>query len=118
MFKAEAVLAEKIHYIFCSDEYLVGINNKFLKHNTLTDVITFPLSSSPVNAEIYISLERVKENAKIFDTKYETELLRVIIHGALHLCGYDDKRGNDKQIMRRKEEFYLNHFNVSREATY
>jgi len=84
----------------------------------LTDVITFPLSEvdAPVIAEIYISIDRIKENAKKFNTQYQTELLRVMIHGALHLCGYGDKKASEKSKMRKQENYYLEKFKVSREA--
>ncbi len=112
LFKAEEVSIERINYIFCSDRYLLKINEKYLKHITLTDVITFALSKSgePVFAEIYISIDRIKENAKTYKVKYQNELLRVMLHGALHLCGYKDKTKSDKQKMRAKEDYYLSQF--------
>jgi len=116
--KAEGFLIESITYVFCSDNYLLTMNRQFLKHDTFTDIITFPLSAKrdPIIAEIYISVERVKENAKTYSVSYQNELLRVIIHGALHLCGYADKTPTQKLAMRRRETYYLNKFNVSREA--
>ena len=118
LFKKEKIKLEKINYVFCSDEYLLKINQQYLRHETLTDIITFPLSETgkPVAAEIYISLPRIRENAKIFGTKYENELLRVMIHGALHLCGYKDKKKSEQLQMRAKENYYLSQFNVPREA--
>ncbi|MFM9635026.1 rRNA maturation RNase YbeY, partial [Streptomyces galilaeus] len=78
-----------IHYIFCSDAYLLAINQQFLNHDYYTDIISFDLSvSDKISAEIYISLERIKDNAQKMGVPYKKELLRVIIHGALHLCGY------------------------------
>jgi len=118
LFKREQVQFERINYIFCSDEYLLQINQQYLNHNTLTDIITFPLSEreAPVIGEIYISIDRIKENAKTYKVQYQSELLRVMIHGVLHLCGYKDKTKSDQQEMRDKENYYLNQFNVSREA--
>lgn len=118
LFKSEGKKLKKISYVFCSDNYLFILNQKYLRHETLTDVITFPLSEipKPIVAEIYISIERVKENAKMFHTQYQKELLRVMIHGALHLCGYTDKKDYEKIKIRKKENYYLNEFKVSREA--
>ena len=96
-------------YVFCSDEYLLSLNESFLNHNTYTDIITFNLSETPQEtiAEIYISIDRVKENAKIYKTAFANELERVIFHGALHLCGYKDKSKEDVLLMRTKENQYL-----------
>src|SRR5579872_1959241 len=81
-----------INYIFCSDKFLLGINQRFLSHNTLTDVITFDHSEGKsIGGEIYISLERVEENSSIFNSEFQDELRRVVIHGVLHLAGYNDK---------------------------
>jgi len=110
LFKKENTGLERLNYIFCSDEYLLKINKQYLNHDTLTDIITFPLSEkrSPVYGEVYLSVERIKENAKTFNTEYQNEILRVIIHGALHLCGYQDKTKQEKMQMREKENHYLN----------
>lgn len=118
LFNTEAVPVKRINYIFCSDSYLLAINKKFLKHNTFTDVITFSLSkvNEPVFGEVYISLETVNENAKTYKTQYENELLRVMIHGALHLCNYSDKDELLKAKMRKRENFYLSKYNVPRES--
>ncbi|MEP6685117.1 MAG: rRNA maturation RNase YbeY [Parafilimonas sp.] len=118
LFKAEHTKFEKINYVLCTDHYLLQLNKKYLNHETLTDVITFPLSEigEPMIAEIYISMERVKENAKKFKVQYQTELLRVMIHGALHLCGYADKKAFEREKMRQKEDNYLKKFKVPREA--
>lgn len=93
-------------YIFCSDEHLLQMNQQFLQHDTFTDIITFDLSEGDdvLTGEIYISVDRVKENAEKFDTSYKDELHRVIFHGALHLCGFKDKKTADKTIMRAKED--------------
>src|SRR6476659_5660942 len=93
IFNAEGVVLNELHYIFCSDSYLLDINSTFLNHHTYTDIITFRISepSEPVFSDIYISVERVKENAVTFKSSFTYELHRVIIHGVLHLCGYKDK---------------------------
>ena len=118
LFNEENTDLDKLTYIFCSDEYLLEINKNYLDHDTLTDVITFPLSEEgkPVYGEVYLSTDRVKENAKTFKVEYQNELLRVMIHGALHLCGYTDKTKASKLQMCEREDHYLNKFNVSREA--
>lgn len=99
----------EVSYIFCSDTYLLSINQQFLNHNTLTDIITFRLSEmgAPVEAEIYISLERVAENAQKFKSTMDTELHRVMIHGVLHLVGFKDKKPTEKVLMRKTEEACL-----------
>ena len=101
-----------IGYIFCSDEYLLRMNREFLAHDYLTDIITFPLSptNEPVEAEIYISIDRVKDNASELGQPYQSEILRVIFHGALHLCGYRDKMKSEIAVMRKKEDQYLRLF--------
>jgi rRNA maturation RNase YbeY len=100
---------EEIHYIFCSDDYLLEINQQHLQHDFYTDIITFGLSDpgQPINAEVYISIDRVRENARKFHTPVNQELHRVIFHGALHLCGYKDKRRKDQVLMREMEDKYL-----------
>ena len=110
-FKSEKKKLKKLNIIFCSDKFLLGINKKFLKHNFLTDIITFQYNQkkSPVEGEIYISIERVKSNAEQFKHSFTDELHRVLIHGALHLCGYKDKTLKDKSTIRKGEEFYLSH---------
>jgi probable rRNA maturation factor len=108
----------EINYIFCNDKYLLAINKSFLNHNTLTDIITFPVDAmeditaiksitKKINGEIYISIERVKENAKAYGTTFHIELCRVLIHGVLHLCGYGDKTPAQAKKMRAKEDYYL-----------
>jgi len=104
----EDKVAGEISYIFCSDEYLHKINLEHLQHDTLTDIITFNYCEDDlINSDIFISLDRVKENAGLFKTSFENELSRVMIHGILHLVGYDDKTDEDKVLMRSKEDFYL-----------
>jgi rRNA maturation RNase YbeY len=111
LFKREKKQAGEIQYIFCSDEYLLEMNRQFLQHDYFTDIITFDLSSSDViDAEIYISIDRVKDNAKSFGVSYNQEIKRVIIHGALHLCGYRDKTKGEITLMREKESEYLRIF--------
>ena len=114
IFLMENKILEKLTYIFCSDNYLLNINKKFLFHNTYTDIITFDLSENQgmIKGEIYISLDRVIENAGKYHTSKGDEFLRTIFHGALHLCGYKDKNDFEKKTMRSKEDFYLNMFHV------
>lgn len=98
----------EISYNFCSDDYLHDMNVKHLKHDTLTDIITFNLNEKKVIiGDIYISYDRVKENAKEMNLSLKIELSRVMIHGVLHLCGYKDKQKKDIIIMRQKEDYYL-----------
>lgn len=96
-------------YIFCTDEYLRQINIEFLDHKTYTDIITFNYNPSEkeIEGEIYISVDRVRENAKTFKTDFPTELNRVMIHGVLHLLGYNDKTKAEKEAMREKEDACL-----------
>ena len=97
-----------IIFVFCDDNYLHKINLEFLDHDTYTDIITFDYSAgNEVVSEIYISADRVAENAKKYNQTFENEIHRVMIHGVLHLCGYKDKLAEDKQIMRDKENHYL-----------
>ena len=97
-----------IIFVFCDDNYLHKINLEFLDHDTYTDIITFDYSiGNEVISEIYISVDRVSENAKKYSQTFENEMHRVMIHGVLHLCGYKDKLAEDKQIMRDKENHYL-----------
>ena len=108
--KAEGYLEGQIGYLFCNDEYLLQINQQFLNHDTLTDIVTFPLTDSKtkiVSGEIYISIERVRENANKFQVSFEKELSRVLVHGILHLMGYDDHTDDDILQMRQKEDYYL-----------
>ena len=112
LFIIEKKTLKHLVYVFCSDEYLLSINQSFLNHNTYTDIITFNLSETPQEtiAEIYISIDRVKENAKTYETTFANEIERVIFHGALHLCGYKDKSKQDVLLMRSKENQYLTIF--------
>lgn len=112
LFRNEKKPLAQINYIFCSDEYLLDINRSFLQHDYYTDIITFGLSApgEPVEAEIYISTDRVKDNAGQLSISFRDEMLRVIFHGALHLCGYKDKKKADIALMRKKEDYYLQLF--------
>ena len=98
----------EINYVFCSDEYLHKINLDFLNHDTLTDIISFDYSvGKELHGDIYVSIDRVKDNAIDFNTSFKDELARVIIHGILHYCGYKDKSETEEKIMRSKEDYYL-----------
>ncbi|MBL4707481.1 MAG: rRNA maturation RNase YbeY [Flavobacteriales bacterium] len=97
-----------LSFIFCTDEYLLTINQEYLNHNTYTDIITFNyVEDKLISGDIFISIERVKENANQFTTSFQNELNRVIIHGVLHLIGYNDKTDLEAQEIRAKEDFYL-----------
>lgn len=107
--KEEGYSIGELNYIFCTDEYLLKINQDYLEHDTYTDIITFDLSekAKDISGEIYISLERVEENAKKFKISAENELHRVMVHGLLHLIGYQDKSPEEKAGMREKEDACL-----------
>lgn len=94
----------EVTYIFCSDRYLHKMNVEHLDHDTLTDIITFPYNSNPIEGDIFISIDRVKDNAQDFKTTFENELHRVMVHGILHLCGYKDKTEEEAKRMRHKED--------------
>lgn len=96
-----------IEYVLCSDAFLLDINKKYLDHDTLTDIITFPIQESPLEATIYISIERVTENADLYHTTQQDEIHRVMVHGLLHLLGYKDKTDDQKKEMRRQEDLAL-----------
>ena len=106
--KAEGFKIGALNYIFCSDAYLLDINQKYLSHNTLTDIVTFDHSEDPqmIEGDIFISIERVRENALKFDSE-ASELKRVMVHGLLHLIGYKDKDKAQKALMRNKENEHL-----------
>jgi probable rRNA maturation factor len=109
LFKKEKKQLGELLYIFCSDDYLLQINLEYLNHNYFTDIITFDLSEKDqlINAEIYISVDRVRENAREFGCSVRQELHRVMFHGALHLCGYKDKKPKDALLMREMEDKWL-----------
>lgn len=95
----------EINYIFCDDEYLLQINIQYLDHDTLTDIISFDYTvGKEINGDIFISVERVKENAAEYGVSFEEELMRVMAHGILHYCGYKDKSTDDEALMRKKED--------------
>lgn len=103
----------QINYIFCDDQYLLELNIKYLKHNTLTDILTFDSSKGKeMVGDIFISIDRVRENAKEFEVSFEEELLRVMSHGVLHILGYKDKTEADKTEMRKKEDEKIKMFHV------
>ena len=107
--RKEGFAVDAINYIFCTDAYLLEINKDYLKHDTYTDIVTFPLSpkGAPLLSDIYISIERVQENARTFQTSFVKEIHRVIFHGLLHLAGYGDKTKDQVKQMRAKEGEYL-----------
>jgi len=106
--KNEEHRLEEINYIFCDDEYLYKLNVEFLNHDTLTDIISFDYSVGKIiQGDVFISVERVMENALDFSVPFLDELHRVMIHGVLHYCGYKDKTPKEAVIMREKENFYL-----------
>ena len=101
----------EVNYIFCDDKYLLEKNIKYLDHDTLTDIITFNYCEGDIiSSDIMISIERVMENSSIFENSFSEELNRVIIHGILHLIGYNDKTDGEKEIIRKKEDYYVNKF--------
>lgn len=106
--KEQNKIISNINYIFCSDEYLLNINKKHLNHDYYTDIITFDLSEGDdIESDIFISIERVKENALKLNASFQKELNRVIVHGLLHLVGFNDKTEQEKVIMRKKEDSCL-----------
>ena len=109
---SEGYTVGEVGYIFCNDSYLNNINKEFLNHDTLTDIISFDYClGKQVNGEIYISIERVTDNAKLYQVSFENELSRVIIHGVLHFLGYSDKTPEEKKGMRLKENTCLKEIN-------
>ena len=112
IFKKEKKKLSSLNYIFCTDKQLLEINRQYLKHDFYTDIITFELSppQQSIEGEIYISIDRVRDNAANMDEKMNKELHRVIFHGALHLCGYRDKSKTEKLQMRKMENEYLTQY--------
>lgn len=101
-------LCNELQFIFCDDEFLLALNQEYLKHNTLTDIITFNYNQENfISGEIYISIDRVIENAAVFEKSIYNELCRVIIHGILHLLGFNDKSEEEKQLIRKNEDAML-----------
>jgi probable rRNA maturation factor len=109
--KQEGKKILELTYVFCSDEYLLQINQEYLNHDTLTDIVTFDNSEDPkkIEGDIFISIERVLENGNKLGTS-DTELERVMVHGLLHLLGYKDKKKEDKALMTQKEDFYIKQY--------
>ena len=112
IFKKERKSLNSINYIFCSDKIILEINKRYLNHDFYTDVITFDLSpnNKAIAAEVYISIERIRENAKQLGLSIKSEFHRVLFHAALHLCGYNDKKKKDKELMRKKEDELLTRY--------
>ena len=103
----------EINYIFCDDDYLMKINIEYLNHDTLTDIISFDYSmGNEISGDVFISIERVKDNAADYRVTFEEEIKRVLVHGILHYCGYKDKTNSDEIIMRSKEEEKIALFHV------
>ena len=109
--KQEGKKILELSYVFCSDDYLLQINQEYLNHDTLTDIVTFDNSEDPkkIEGDIFISIDRVIENGEKLGTS-ETELERVMVHGLLHLLGYKDKKKEDKALMTEKEDFYIKQY--------
>ncbi|MCW3167808.1 rRNA maturation RNase YbeY [Chryseobacterium sp. 09-1422] len=113
----EIILSEEkklgdINYIFCDDEYLLKINQDYLQHDYYTDIITFDsVKGKTISGEIFVSLQRISDNAFTLSKNYEEELRRVLAHGILHLCGYKDKSEEQEKEMRNKEDFYIARYN-------
>ena len=112
LFKKEGFSVEMVNYIFCSDNFLLNINQEFLQDDRFTDIITFQLSDNaqPIISDIYISVDRIMHNSKSLAISFKDELHRVIFHGALHLCGYNDKTDKEKIIIHKKEDAYLSKY--------
>lgn len=100
-----------INFIFCSDEYLLKVNQEYLQHDYYTDIITFDYSDEFIQSDIFISIDRVKENALELNLSFNDELHRIIFHGVLHLVGFEDKDDESKKIMTEREDYYLSAFN-------
>jgi rRNA maturation RNase YbeY len=108
---SEGRLLDELSFVFCSDPFLLDLNINYLKHKAYTDIITFDYSkSNTISGEVYISIDRVRENANLYDVSFNVELHRVLAHGVLHLCGYTDKTANEKAIMRAREDYYMARF--------
>ena len=111
--KEEGCELEEVNYIFCDDEYLHKINVEYLDHDTLTDIISFDYTvGNLIQGDIFVSIERVRENADDFKVSFDDELRRVLSHGVLHYCGYKDKSEDDEVLMRTKEEEKMQMFHV------
>jgi probable rRNA maturation factor len=107
----EGMILKNLEIVFCSDEFLLGINKEFLSHDFYTDIVTFDYNEQKnVVGELYVSLDRVLDNALGLKVEFKVELLRVLVHGVLHLCGYHDKSDKEIKVMRAKEDCYLSRF--------
>ena len=112
--QSEGKKVGQVSFIFCSDDYLLEVNKKYLNHDYYTDIITFDyVEENVIQGDIFISVDRVKENSVTFRTIFEDEIHRILIHGILHLIGYKDKLKKDKHLMTTKEDFYLNELKTS-----
>ncbi|MHA7831618.1 MAG: rRNA maturation RNase YbeY [Flagellimonas sp.] len=110
---SEGFAVGQIDYIFCSDDYLLQLNEEYLNHDTFTDIITFDYTNGEtISGDIFISTERVEDNAKKFDVEFSNELKRVMSHGVLHLVGFGDKSEEERKVMREKEEEKIKMFHV------
>lgn len=107
LIKEEGCVLKELTYIFCDDEYLLKINQEHLNHDYYTDIITFDYDEEELHSDLFISVERVKENAVTYHKSFENEFCRVVAHGVLHLCGYKDKSVEEEAEMRSKEDYYL-----------
>lgn len=107
--QSEGRATGELNFVFCSDAYLLTINKQYLNHHTLTDIITFDNAEQKhvLSGDVFISIDRVRDNAATYGVSEKDELHRVIIHGILHLCGYRDKSASDQEVMREREDFYL-----------
>ncbi len=113
VFKKEGFFLGDLSFIFCEDSFLLGLNQRFLKHDYYTDILSFPIStgkSKTISGEIYISVDRVRENARAFDKPFQQEMHRVIFHGVLHLCRYKDKSKKARENMTSLEDKYLKRY--------
>ena len=111
--ESEGYSVAALSYIFCNDQYLLELNQSYLSHDTFTDIITFDYSENrTLNGDLFISIDRVRDNAETFKASFDVELRRVMVHGLLHLAGYGDKSPEDEQLMRRKEDEKLKMFHV------
>lgn len=113
--ETEGFKMKNLNYIFCSDEYLHKINVEYLEHDTYTDIITFDNSEeeSDIEGDIFVSIERIKDNSQELKTVFEDEFKRVLVHGLLHLCGYGDHTDEEEIEMRNKEDFYIQQFSLN-----
>lgn len=109
----ENIPLDDLNFVLTDDESILGINNEFLKHNYFTDVIAFRyVENARINGEVYISMDRVRENAHNYKVSLKSEILRVMVHGTLHICGYDDLTEIERGIMREKEDYWIYKYNV------